>query len=49
MSKPDPPRSNPLGPIVEPGLLVLFVGINPSLRSAEVGTRYLQKDEGGNR
>ena len=40
MSKPDPARSNPLGPIVEPGLLVLFVGINPSLRSAEVGHHF---------
>jgi TDG/mug DNA glycosylase family protein len=40
MSKADPTRSNPLGPIVEPGLLVLFVGINPSLRSAEVGHHF---------
>jgi len=40
MSKADPARSNPLGPIVEPGLLVLFVGINPSLRSAEVGHHF---------
>ncbi len=29
-----------LGPIVEPGLRVLFVGINPSLRSAEVGHHF---------
>jgi double-stranded uracil-DNA glycosylase len=29
-----------LGPIVAPGLLVLFVGINPSLRSAEVGHHF---------
>ena len=29
-----------LGPIVGPGLLVLFVGINPSLRSAEVGHHF---------
>jgi TDG/mug DNA glycosylase family protein len=40
MSKADRARSNPLGPIVEPGLLVLFVGINPSLRSAEVGHHF---------
>jgi TDG/mug DNA glycosylase family protein len=33
-------RATPLGPIVEPGLLVLFVGINPSLRSAEVGHHF---------
>jgi TDG/mug DNA glycosylase family protein len=26
-----------LGPIVAPGLRLLFVGINPSLRSAEAG------------
>ena len=39
MSKPDFPHSQ-LGPIVEPGLLVLFVGINPSLRSAEVGHHF---------
>jgi double-stranded uracil-DNA glycosylase len=32
--------TKPLGPIVEPGLLVLFVGINPSLRSAEVGHHF---------
>jgi double-stranded uracil-DNA glycosylase len=30
----------PLGPIVGPGLTVLFVGINPSLRSAEVGHHF---------
>jgi TDG/mug DNA glycosylase family protein len=30
----------PLGPIVGPGLRVLFVGINPSLRSAEVGHHF---------
>ena len=30
----------PLGPIVAPGLGVLFVGINPSLRSAEVGHHF---------
>lgn len=29
-----------LGPIVGPGLHVLFVGINPSLRSAEVGHHF---------
>ncbi len=29
-----------LGPIVCPGLRVLFVGINPSLRSAEVGHHF---------
>jgi len=29
-----------LGPIVGPGMLVLFVGINPSLRSAEVGHHF---------
>ena len=29
-----------LGPIVRPGLRVLFVGINPSLRSAEVGHHF---------
>jgi TDG/mug DNA glycosylase family protein len=29
-----------LGPIVAPGLSVLFVGINPSLRSAEVGHHF---------
>ena len=29
-----------LGPIVGPGLRVLFVGINPSLRSAEVGHHF---------
>jgi len=29
-----------LGPIVSPGLRVLFVGINPSLRSAEVGHHF---------
>jgi double-stranded uracil-DNA glycosylase len=29
-----------LGPIVGPGLLVLFVGVNPSLRSAEVGHHF---------
>jgi TDG/mug DNA glycosylase family protein len=40
MSKPDPTRSNTLGPIVRQGLLVLFVGINPSLRSAEVGHHF---------
>jgi TDG/mug DNA glycosylase family protein len=40
MSKADRTRSNLLGPIVEPGLLVLFVGINPSLRSAEVGHHF---------
>ena len=32
--------SDVLGPIVEPGLRVLFVGINPSLRSAEVGHHF---------
>ena len=29
-----------LGPILGPGLRVLFVGINPSLRSAEVGHNF---------
>ncbi len=29
-----------LGPIVAPGLRVLFVGINPSLRSIEVGHHF---------
>jgi double-stranded uracil-DNA glycosylase len=29
-----------LGPIVGPGLRILFVGINPSLRSAEVGHHF---------
>jgi TDG/mug DNA glycosylase family protein len=29
-----------LGPIVAPGLRLLFVGINPSLRSAEVGHHF---------
>ena len=29
-----------LGPIIRPGLRVLFVGINPSLRSAEVGHHF---------
>ena len=29
-----------LGPIVRPGLRVLFVGVNPSLRSAEVGHHF---------
>jgi TDG/mug DNA glycosylase family protein len=29
-----------LGPVVAPGLRVLFVGINPSLRSAEVGHHF---------
>src|SRR4051794_18060283 len=29
-----------LAPILGPGLLVLFVGINPSLRSAEVGHHF---------
>jgi len=29
-----------LGPIMGPGLRVLFVGINPSLRSAEVGHHF---------
>jgi len=40
MSKADPADSHVLGPIVTPGLLVLFVGINPSLRSAEVGHHF---------
>ena len=30
----------PLGPILAPDLRVLFVGINPSLRSAEVGHHF---------
>ena len=29
-----------LGPLTRPGLRVLFVGINPSLRSAEVGHHF---------
>ena len=29
-----------LGPILGPGLRVLFVGVNPSLRSAEVGHHF---------
>lgn len=29
-----------LGPILGPGLRILFVGINPSLRSAEVGHHF---------
>jgi double-stranded uracil-DNA glycosylase len=29
-----------LGPILAPGLRVLFVGVNPSLRSAEVGHHF---------
>src|SRR4051794_40783626 len=33
-------RPGVLGPIVGPGLRVLFVGINPSLRSAEVGHHF---------
>jgi double-stranded uracil-DNA glycosylase len=33
-------RGDALGPIVGPGLDVLFVGINPSLRSAEVGHHF---------
>src|SRR3954454_17686914 len=32
--------SPPLGPIVAPNLRVLFVGINPGLRSAEVGHHF---------
>jgi TDG/mug DNA glycosylase family protein len=32
--------SSELGPIVRPGLRVLFVGVNPSLRSAEVGHHF---------
>jgi double-stranded uracil-DNA glycosylase len=34
------PLSRPLGPILGPSLRVLFVGINPSLRSAEVGHHF---------
>jgi double-stranded uracil-DNA glycosylase len=34
------PRRGELGPILGPGLRVLFVGINPSLRSAEVGHHF---------
>jgi TDG/mug DNA glycosylase family protein len=30
----------PLGPLIAPGLTLLFVGINPSLRSAEVGHHF---------
>jgi TDG/mug DNA glycosylase family protein len=33
-------ENDPPGPIVGPGLDVLFVGINPSLRSAEVGHHF---------
>jgi double-stranded uracil-DNA glycosylase len=33
-------KGDALGPIVGPGLDVLFVGINPSLRSAEVGHHF---------
>jgi TDG/mug DNA glycosylase family protein len=33
-------RDTRLGAIVEPGLRVLFVGINPSLRSMEVGHHF---------
>src|SRR4051794_28527473 len=33
-------RPGVLGPILAPGLRVLFVGINPSLRSAEVGHHF---------
>ena len=33
-------KARALGPITGPGLLVLFVGINPSLRSAEVGHHF---------
>jgi TDG/mug DNA glycosylase family protein len=32
--------ATPLGPVVGPGLTVLFVGINPSLRSAETGHHF---------
>jgi double-stranded uracil-DNA glycosylase len=34
------PAGGMLGPIVAPGLRVLFVGINPSLRSVEVGHHF---------
>jgi double-stranded uracil-DNA glycosylase len=34
------PSRTVLGPILGPGLRVLFVGINPSLRSAEVGHHF---------
>ena len=34
------PGTRELGPILGPGLRVLFVGINPSLRSAEVGHHF---------
>jgi TDG/mug DNA glycosylase family protein len=34
------PGTSELGPILGPGLRVLFVGINPSLRSAEVGHHF---------
>jgi double-stranded uracil-DNA glycosylase len=33
-------KGGALGPILGPGLHVLFVGINPSLRSAEVGHHF---------
>jgi double-stranded uracil-DNA glycosylase len=40
VTPPGPVRAGELGPIVAPGLRVLFVGINPSLRSAEVGHHF---------
>ena len=40
MTPPGPHAAGELGPIVAPGLRVLFVGINPSLRSAEVGHHF---------
>ncbi|HEV2768801.1 MAG TPA: G/U mismatch-specific DNA glycosylase [Solirubrobacteraceae bacterium] len=40
MGEAEEPLPNVLGPILGPGLLVLFVGINPSLRSAEVGHHF---------
>jgi len=40
MGEPEEHLADELGPILGPGLLVLFVGINPSLRSAEVGHHF---------
>jgi TDG/mug DNA glycosylase family protein len=40
MRGPSVSAASPLGPILGPSLHVLFVGINPSLRSAEVGHHF---------
>jgi len=40
MGQAEDNRRQKLGPILGPGLLVLFVGINPSLRSAQVGHHF---------